>query len=121
MGSASLFVLNRQVERQHPGAQEFGACATVHRALEGLQSIDVPFGLAIAPAFGQRVCDGVEISPHCSSEALHCVDAGLLRVIEPDAEFLNVLASENAPESHGGRRMAVKSAETLFRASTFAA
>jgi hypothetical protein len=60
----------------------------------------MPFALAIAPAFGQGVCDGVEISPHRSSEALHGVDAGLLRVIEPDAEFLNVLASENASESH---------------------
>jgi hypothetical protein len=35
----------------------------------------VPFGLAIAPAFGQRVCDGVEISPHRSSEALHGVES----------------------------------------------
>jgi hypothetical protein len=61
----------------------------------------MPFGLAIAPALGQRVCDGVEISTHRSSEALRCVDAGLLRVIEPGAEFLNVLASENASESHG--------------------
>jgi hypothetical protein len=59
----------------------------------------VPFGLAIAPAFGQRVCDGVEISPHRWSEALHCVDVGLLRVIKPDPEFLNVFASENASES----------------------
>jgi hypothetical protein len=31
--------------------------------------------LAIAPAFGQRVCDGVEISPHRSSEALHGVES----------------------------------------------
>jgi hypothetical protein len=61
----------------------------------------VPFDLAIAPAFGQCVCDGVKISPHRSSEALRCVDAGLLRVIGPDARFLNVFASEDASESHG--------------------
>jgi hypothetical protein len=75
-------------------------CSTVHAALEGLQTIDLPLGLAVAPTLYQRVCNGVEISPHRSSEALHCVDAGLLRVIEPDVEFLNVFASKNPTESH---------------------
>jgi hypothetical protein len=63
IGSSSNSVVEGQVDRQHPGSQEFGACATVHRALEGFQSIDRPFGLAVAPALGQRVCHGVEISP----------------------------------------------------------
>jgi hypothetical protein len=115
LGSPSLSVLHRQVKRQHPGAWKFGPCSTVHDAFVGLQTIDLPLGLAVAPILYQRVYDGIEISPHRSSEALHCVDAGLLRVIEPDAEFLNVFASENAPE------MAMKSAEAFFRASTFAA
>ena len=47
--------------------------SAVYRALEGFQSIDMPFGLAVAPALSQRICDGVEISPQSSGEALHCV------------------------------------------------
>jgi hypothetical protein len=70
IGFASLSVLNRQVKRQDPGAQEFDACATVHRALEGSQTIDMPFALAVAPARGQRICHGVDISPQ---RAKRCV------------------------------------------------
>jgi hypothetical protein len=85
-----------QVKRQHPGAQKFGACSTVHGALQGLQTIDLPLGLAVAPTLCQRVCDGVDISPHRSGEALHCVNSRLLRVIEPDAEFLECLCFEES-------------------------
>src|ERR1700677_4811942 len=99
-GTPSLSVINRRVERQHSGSYQCGACATVHRALEGLQTIDLPLSLAVAPPLGQRVCDGVDISPHRSNEALHGVESRLLRVIEPGAKFLNVFASENTPESH---------------------
>jgi hypothetical protein len=74
-GSASLSVLNRRMERQHSGSEQFWACTTVHSALEGLQSIDLPLGLAVAPAFRQRVCDCVEISSHRPDEALHCVNS----------------------------------------------
>src|SRR5271166_1792401 len=99
-GSSSNSVVDGQVDRQHPGSQEFGACATVHRALVGFQSIDLPFGLAVAPALGQRVSDSVDVSPNRAREALHCVNSRLLRIIEPDVEFLNVFASKNASESH---------------------
>jgi hypothetical protein len=51
-------MLDGQMKRHHPSAHRFGARATVHRALEGFQSIDLPFGLAVAPALGQRVSDG---------------------------------------------------------------
>jgi hypothetical protein len=40
--------------------------------LKVFKSIDLPLGLAVAPSLYQRVCDGVEISPHGSSEALYC-------------------------------------------------
>jgi hypothetical protein len=35
-GSASKSVIDRQMDWQHSGAQEFGACATMHGSLEGL-------------------------------------------------------------------------------------
>jgi hypothetical protein len=89
------------MERQHPGAQELGARATVHSSLEGFQSVDLPLGLAVAPALGQRVPDGVDISPQCADEAPHSVDARALGVIQPDVEPLSVFAPKNASESHG--------------------
>jgi hypothetical protein len=74
-----------------------------------LQSIDLPFGLAVAPGFSQRVSDGVDISPDRASEAAYRVNPRLLRVVESDIEFLNVFASKNASESHGTRqRLQVK-------------
>ena len=79
-------MIDWQMERQHPGAQEFGARSTVHRALEGFRSIDLPFGLAVAPALGQRVSDGVDISPDRASEAVDCVNSGLLRVVADSDE-----------------------------------
>jgi len=89
------------MERRHPGAQEFGSRSTVHRAVEGFQSFDLPFVLTVAPAFGQRVSDGVNISPDRASETVDRVNPGLLSVVEPDVEVLDVFASKNASETHG--------------------
>jgi len=61
------------------------AGSTVHRALEGFQSIDLPFGLAVA-AFGKRWI---------------AKNSGPLCIIQPDFEFLDVFALKNASESHG--------------------
>src|ERR1700730_15260293 len=88
--SSSNSVIDWQMNRQLPSAQEFGARPTVHRTLEGFQSIDLPFGLAVTPELGHRVFDGVEISPQRASEAVNCVNSGLLRVIEPEVELLDV-------------------------------
>ena len=93
-GSASKRVLEMQRCRQHPGAYEFCARASVHRALEGFQTIDLPFGLAVAPTFGQRVPDRVNILPQRSNEALHRVEAGSMGIFEPRVEFHVAFASK---------------------------
>ena len=93
-GSASKRVLEMQRCRQHPGAYEFCARASVHRALEGFQTIDLPFGLAVAPTFGQRVPDCVNILPQRSNEALHRVEAGSMGLFEPRVEFHVAFASK---------------------------
>jgi hypothetical protein len=100
-GSSSNSVINGRTERQHPGTQEFGARATVHRTPERFQSIDSPFGLAVAPALGQRLSDGVDISPDRASEAVDRVKPGLLRIVESDVEFMDVFASKTASEAFG--------------------
>ena len=93
-GSASKRVLEMQRCRQHPGAYEFCARASVHRALEGFQTIDLPFGLAVAPTFGQRVPDRVNILPQRSNEALHRVEAGSMGIFQPRVEFHVAFASK---------------------------
>ena len=93
-GSASKRVLEMQRCRQHPSAYEFCARASVHRALEGFQTIDLPFGLAVAPTFGQRVPDRVNILPQRSNEALHRVEAGSMGLFEPRVEFHVAFASK---------------------------
>src|SRR5580698_2997231 len=80
--------------RQHPGAYEFCARASVHRALEGFQTIDLPFGLAVAPTFGQRVPDRVNILPQRSNEALHRVEAGSMGIFEPRVQLHVAFASK---------------------------
>lgn len=34
---------------QHPSSQEVSAGSPVHGALEGLETVDLPLGLAVAP------------------------------------------------------------------------
>ncbi len=92
-------MLDRWLE--HAGAVQFGACTTVHCSLEGFQAIDLPFGLAIAPALRQRIPDGIDIVRQSADELLHCVNTGLVCVIKPDGEPPNVSASKNASEPHG--------------------
>lgn len=89
------------MERQHPGTQEFGARATVHGSLESFQSVDLPLGLTVTPAVGQRIPDSVDIAPQCSDKTPHSVEAGALCVIQPDVELVGVFSSKNASKPHG--------------------
>ena len=60
--------------------------------------IDLSLSLVIALEFDQGVFEGVDIWPQWASEAVNCVNPGLLRVIEPDVEFLNVFNFEECLE-----------------------
>jgi hypothetical protein len=101
MGSASISVLWIEVKRQHSCAQEFGTCATIHCAFQGLQPIDLSLRLPIAPFLGQGVLDRVEVASHHSRKALHPVDAGVLRVVKPSSETFEIAALHQAAEPHG--------------------
>jgi hypothetical protein len=61
-GSASLSVHGRRFKRQHPRSLQFDAGAAVHGPLEGLQPVDLTFGLSAAPSLGDCIPDGVEVS-----------------------------------------------------------
>ena len=81
--------------------EEFWPSSTIHGSFERFQTIDLPFRLAIAPRFSDRIFHRVDVSPRRASETLHRVQARFLGVSQPGSELANTLASEHALESHG--------------------
>ena len=47
---------------EHARAQKLYTCATIHRSLEGFQSVDLPLGLTIAPWLCDCIFNGVNVS-----------------------------------------------------------
>src|SRR3974377_1176575 len=82
-------------------AEEFWPSSTIHGSFERLQTIDLPFRLAIAPRFSDRVSHRVDVPLRRARETLHRIQARFLGVSQPGSELANALASEHTPESHG--------------------
>jgi hypothetical protein len=59
-------------EGEHACAQLLDACATIHRSLEGFQSVDLPLGLAIAPCLCDCVLHGVNVSMKNPRKSFYC-------------------------------------------------
>ena len=57
IGSSSICV----VERKHSSPEQVRAGPTVHRTLQGLQSVDLAFGLTIAPMHFDRIPDRIKV------------------------------------------------------------
>jgi hypothetical protein len=55
---------------QHSRAQQFYARAAKHGSLQRFQSVDLAFGLAAAPRFGDGVPDGVDVAAQDPRELL---------------------------------------------------
>jgi hypothetical protein len=107
VGSASDRVPNGQWNRRHPSARKFGADAAIHGSLENFKSVDPAFSLTVAPTFGQRAPDRIDILPQCSHEALHCVENALLGVVEPRvvlSQFAVTAAERSGGASTTSRR-----------------
>jgi hypothetical protein len=56
------------VQREHSGPEQFWAGTPIHRALQGLQSVDLAFGLTIAPLHFDRIPDRINVSVQGSGE-----------------------------------------------------
>ena len=63
-GSSSICV----VQREHSGPEQVRAGSPIHRALQGLQSVDLAFGLTIAPLHFDRIPDRINVSVQGSGE-----------------------------------------------------
>jgi hypothetical protein len=69
-GSSSLSGKMDLLQWQHSRPQQFDACAAEHGPLECFQSVDLAFGLATAPWFGDSVPDGVDVTGQYPRELL---------------------------------------------------
>jgi hypothetical protein len=70
VGSSSLSGKMDLLQWQHSRPQQFDACAAEHGPLECFQSVDLAFGLATAPWFGDSVPDGVDVTGQYPRELL---------------------------------------------------
>ena len=75
LGSASISVQIKLLQRNHPGAEKFNSGAAIHGPFDCFQSIDLALGLTIAPGLQHRVSDSVDVLMRCSREAMHGIDA----------------------------------------------
>ena len=94
------FLLRQSLHRKQARAEEFWARATIHRPLERFQAIDLSLCLTVAPRLSDRIPHCVDVSLRRAREPLHRVQARLLCVLQPGAEFADVLAFEHASKSH---------------------
>jgi hypothetical protein len=74
-GTSSKCASVDDVELQHPCPQEFSASSTVHSAFEGLQPVDLTFGLAVAPGEFDGVPDCIDMPAQRPDEALNRFDS----------------------------------------------
>ena len=79
MGSSSI----RVVKRKHSSPEQVWAGSIVHRALQGLQSVDLAFGLTIAPLHFDRIADCIDVSVYGASEPHDGCKVRFDRVVDP--------------------------------------
>jgi hypothetical protein len=53
------------LQREHPSAKQVNASATLHGALERLQSVDLTLRLPIAPGFEDGIANRLDVQPQC--------------------------------------------------------
>ena len=61
IGSDLLLVQAVFLQWHHPSAEQVDADAAIHRSLEGLQFVDLSFGLPIAPRFQHSVPSSLQV------------------------------------------------------------
>lgn len=88
------------VNRHHPGAKQFDTSTTIHEPFERLQSIDLVLGLSIALRLHYGVSDRTDIVSYRDREPMHCADAGLLSICQPDVQRRHKASAKKSPESH---------------------
>src|SRR5208283_2108867 len=73
-GSDLLLVQAVFLQRHHPSAEQVDTGAAIHRSLEGLQFVDLSFGLPVAPRFQHGVPNSLQVLAYRPRKTLHRVD-----------------------------------------------
>jgi hypothetical protein len=101
--------------------QKFWASPAKRCPLKSLEPADLSFRLAVAPALSDRISHGVDISSQGAGKPLHCIEAGLMHVRQPDSELAAFLLRRTPRDRMASRRIAANSGHSLLSASTFTA
>ena len=86
-GSSSISV----IQGQHSCPHQFWAGATVHCSLQHLETVDLPFGLTVAPREFDRIFDGITIPAQNAGEPHNRREFGVKGIVDPfiqASEFL---------------------------------
>ena len=112
-GLIELLVQIAFLQRHHPSAEQLNTGAAIHGSLEGLQSVDLSFGLPVAPGLRHSVPHRLQVLAYRLRKTLHCVDPRRARIDQPSVQPLFRSTAKQASKPHrqaphrcelGGRR-----------------
>ncbi len=100
IGSDLLLVQAVFLQRYHPSAEQVDTSPAVHRSFEGLQFIDLSFGLTVAPRFQHSVPNSPQVLAYRPRKTLHRVDAGRACVEQPSIQPLRRSTAKQVSKPH---------------------
>ena len=100
-GSGSRLVILNFAKGTHSGAEQRDAGSPVHCALERFQTIDLAFGLAVAPWLDDGVADRLYIDHQCPCEIHDRWNSTTLGLGEPQPKLLFITISQKALKANG--------------------
>jgi hypothetical protein len=91
---------NLHLQRRHASAEQVHAGAAIHGSLEGLQLVDLSFGLPVALRLQHGVANSLDVLANRPRESLHSVDSGCTRGDQPGVQFVYRSTTKKASEPH---------------------
>jgi hypothetical protein len=76
------------LQRHPPTAEQLNTGAAIHGSLEGLQSVDLSFGLPVAPRLRYSVPHRLQVLAYRLRKTLHRVDPRRARIDQPSVQPL---------------------------------
>jgi hypothetical protein len=89
------------VERKHSSAEQVQAGSTVHCAFQGLHSVDLAFGLTIAPLHFYRIAERINVLVNGAGEPHDRRKVSFYRVVDPSRKRVCFSTTQDAIETHG--------------------
>ena len=99
-GSDLLLVQAVFLQRHHPSAEQVDTGAAIHRSLEGLQFVDLSFGLPVVPRLQDSVPNSLQVLAYRPRKTLHRVDPGRACIDQPSIKPLRRSTAKQASKPH---------------------